>query len=281
MDGINIADIEASIVEWIGKVRANPNAIIPHLEERLKSFNGKAYKKGDKWFNSREGDVAVKEALEYLKTLSPLSPLRTSESLAQAAKEHSEDMSKSGITGHAGSNGSTMAKRVEQYGKWKGGLSENLAYQQTTGLDFVLYWIIDDGVSSRADRNNIFKPEFGTFGVAVASHPKQKTCAVLLLSGDVAEGEKGKEATMLQTNYEKGDFNQFGTDGKMINFDHLKGELIKDIRGKADLEMIPGAVSVAEEESIVIEGGKEKRIIKMIYTMGDGSLQTVEKDISE
>lgn len=281
MEGFNPTEVEAGAIEWINKARADPKILVPYLEERLATFKDKAYKIGDKWFNSREGAPAVQDAIDYLKGLSPVSQLRNSESMTKAAQEHSEDMSKTGVTGHTGTSGTSMAKRVEKYGKWKGGLSENLAYQQTTGLDCIIYWVINDGMNSRAERKNLFKPDFGVFGISAAAHPKFKTCAVLVLGGEIAEGEIGKEATMLETEYDKAGFGEFGTDGKVFNYGDMQSALTQDYRGKLDMDLIPGAVSVAEEESIVIEGGKEKVVIKKIYTMGDGSLQTVEHVLKE
>lgn len=280
MEILNPAEVEQDILEWINRCRVNPKVLVPHLEERLATFKDKAWKRGDKWVNSREGAAAVQEAIAFCQQQAPLSKLRDSESMSKAARQHAADMAATGVTGHTGSDGSTMAKRVESYGKWRGGLSENLAYQQTTGLDFVLYWIVDDGMASRANRGNIFKADFGACGVAVGSHPKQKTCAVLVVGGEIAEGEIGKEATMLQNEYDKQGFGQLGVEGQVFNYEDMKKALVTDYRGELDMDLIPGAVSVAEEKNIVKDGDKEKVIIKKIYTMGDGSLQTVEKELN-
>jgi hypothetical protein len=280
MEAFNHPEVEQDILEWINRARANPSVLVPYLEERLATFKDKAWKRGDKWFNSREGSVPVQEAIDFLKQQPALKKLRDSESMTKAAQEHAADMAATGITGHTGSNGSTMAKRVEKYGKWRGGLSENLAYQQTGGLDFLLYWVVDDGMPSRANRLNIFKADFGAFGVSVAAHPKQKTCAVLVLGGEIAEGEVGKEATMLENEYDKQGFGQLGVEGQVFNYGDMKKALVTDYKGELEMELIPGAVSVAEEKSIVMDGDREKVIIKKIYTMGDGSLQTVEKEVS-
>lgn len=280
MEALNSPEIEQDIFEWINRARENPKVLIPHLEERLATFKDKAWKKGDKWYNSREGSTAVSEAIAVLREMPGAKKFRDSESMAKAAREHAADMAATGITGHTGSNGSTMAKRVEQFGKWRGGLAECLAYQQMSGLDFVLYWVVDDGMASRANRNNVFKPDFGACGVAVGGHPKQKTCAVLVVGGEIAEGEIGKEATLLQNEYDKQGFGQLGVEGQVFNYGDMQKALVTDYRGDLDMDLIPGAVSVAEERNVVKDGDKEKVVIKKIYTMGDGSLQTVEKEVS-
>lgn len=281
MEGLNIEQVEKEIFEWLNKARTQPKTLVPFLKERYQTFRDKAWKKGDKWYNSKEGDVAVKEAFEFLEEHEPLKPLTTNGAILKAAKEHSEDMQKNGITGHTGSNGSTMAQRVEKNGKWKGGLSENVAFQQFSGLDFILYWIVDDGMASRADRKNIFNKAFGVCGISVSAHPKFKSCAVLVLSGEIDESQKGKEATRLLNEHEKAGHDQLGVNDLVFNYGDMQKTLEMDMAGDLKKKWIPGAVSMSTEKSIVKDGGKEKTVFKFIYTMGDGSKREVVEDFNE
>ena len=109
MESFNAAEVEHEIFEWLNKVRTDPKSLVAILQERYQTFKDKMWRKGDKWFNSREGDVAVKEAFEFLKEHPPLKPIQKSEAVLRAAREHCDDMMKNGVTGHTGSNGSTMA----------------------------------------------------------------------------------------------------------------------------------------------------------------------------
>lgn len=282
MEGnFNPTTIEREIFEWLNKARTQPKTLVPFLKERYQTFKDKMWKKGDKWFNSREGDVAVKEAFEFLEEHESLKPILYSSGLQTAAREHQEDMTKNGVTGHTGSNGSTMAQRIEKEGKWKGGLSENVAFQQWTGLDFILYWIVDDGMASRADRKNIFNTAFGCCGIAVGTHPKFKTCAVMVLTGELMEGESGREATRLLNEYEKRGYDQLGVNDLVFNYGDMQKALQEDMAGDLKRDWIPGAVSMSTEKSIVKDGNKEKTVFKFIYTMGDGSKVEVLKDFNE
>ncbi len=278
MDTLNAPQVEDEIFQWLNKVRTDPKSLVPILQERYQTFKDKAYKKGDKWFQSREGDVAVKEAFEFLKEHPPLKPIEKNEGVMRAAREHCEDMAKSGVTGHSGSNGSTMAQRIEKQGRWKGGVSENVAFQQYTGLDFILYWLVDDGMASRADRKNLFNPAFGVCGIAVGTHPKFKTCAVLVLTGQLTEGEGGREATRLLNEYEKNGFDQFGVNNQMYNFKDMQKALEIDMEGELKKKWIDGAVSVRTDKNIIKDGDKEKTIITYYYTMGDGSIKEISEE---
>lgn len=281
MEGFNAAEIEQEVLAWINKARADPKCLVPFLDERYKSFKDKAWKKGDKWFNSREGDVAVKEAIEFLREAPVLKPVEASAALQRAAEEHSGDMEKSGVTGHTGSNGSTMAQRIEKQGRWKGGLSENVAFSQYSGLDFVLYWVVDDGMPNRNDRKNLFNPAFGVCGVSVRAHPKFKSCCVLVLTGEIKEGETGREATKLLNEYEKAGFDQLGVNDQVFNYGDMQKTLQTDMAGDLKRDWIPGAVSLRTDKAIVKDGDKEKTVITYYYTMGDGSIQEVTKDFDE
>jgi len=103
-----------------------------------------------KKIRSREGAAAVQEALTWLQKQTPLAALdETKEALFTAAREHCVDLCTNSHHGHKGTDGSSIAKRVERHGRWKGGVTENVALQQPTPLDIVIHWIVDDGAKKR------------------------------------------------------------------------------------------------------------------------------------
>lgn len=99
------------------------------------------------------------------------------------AKDHAIDMNLTGVQGHRGSDGSTLTDRIERRcGDFDGG-----AWAQNIGSAFnlegrnhalktVLGLIIDDGVSSRGHRENIFSSDYEYIGIySVLQGDKIKT----------------------------------------------------------------------------------------------------------
>ena len=72
--------------------------------------------------------------------------------------------------GHTGTDGSQPWDRISRYGDWTGSSAENIAYGPSSGREVVLQLIVDDGVSNRGHRTNIFNPDFKAVGVGCGPH---------------------------------------------------------------------------------------------------------------
>ena len=95
--------LDAEIIVEHNKFRADPQSFIPDLEEMVKYFDGKLYKTpipNMPKVMTQEGDVPVKEAIEFLKNIKPLPELEYSLSLTLAARDHARDCGKNGLVGH-------------------------------------------------------------------------------------------------------------------------------------------------------------------------------------
>ena len=84
-----------------------------------------------------------------------------------------------GISGHTGSDGSSMSARLNRYGDWIGKIGENIDFGGKTAKDIVLSLIVDDGVTNRGHRANLLSPDFVKTGVACAKHSQWEVCTVL------------------------------------------------------------------------------------------------------
>ena len=63
-----------------------------------------------------------------------------------------------------------MSSRIEKYCDWDGKIAENIDFGCDTGRSIVLSLCIDDGVSSRGHRKNIFSPDLKKIGIFCGPH---------------------------------------------------------------------------------------------------------------
>jgi uncharacterized protein YkwD len=117
-----------------------------------------------------EGDRAVTEAIHFLEKSDPLAPLTFSPGMSNSALSHVLDMGPGGGRGHQGSNGSQPWDRMARFGKWIGRAGENIDYGVHDARAIVVRLIIDDGVSGRGHRKNIFSRDFHVAGAATGYH---------------------------------------------------------------------------------------------------------------
>jgi len=80
------------------------------------------------------------------------------------------DMGPKGKMGHTGSDRSTSSGRLEKYGTWSGTCGENLSYGMDTAIGVIMQLIIDDGISNRNHRQNVFNERYKKGGCGTGPH---------------------------------------------------------------------------------------------------------------
>ena len=132
------------------------------------------------------------QAIAFLESAPPVEPLEWNETLFLAARDHARDQSRTAITGHAGSDGSTMAQRIERYGRWTGSAAENIEYSDSDARRIIINLIVDDGVAGRGHRRNIFNRDLKVAGSAIATHPIYRNVCVIDFAGAISAKGGGR-----------------------------------------------------------------------------------------
>jgi hypothetical protein len=180
-----LSSLEKEIILEINKLRTNPKRYAEdYIAPLAKKYNRRLlYYPGDQPLLTKEGVNALYECVRDLKRQQPLPIIYPSEGLTQAARDHVNDQSKTGHTGHQGSDRSSMRNRVERYGTWDKRIAENIAYGGKTAQQIVIYLLIDDGVRDRGHRKNFLNPDFRMVGVATGNHPEYGLMSVMDFAG--------------------------------------------------------------------------------------------------
>ncbi len=180
-----LSPLEKEIILEINKLRSNPaQYATEYIAPLAKNFQKKMfYYPGDHPLITREGVSALNECVQVLKRQKPLPLVYPSQGLSKAAGDHVKDQSRSGQTGHRGSDRSDSKTRIERYGEWKVRIAENIAYGGKTARQIVIYLLIDDGVRDRGHRQNFLNPDFKEIGVATGTHPEYRSMSVMDFAG--------------------------------------------------------------------------------------------------
>lgn len=187
-----LTPLEKEIILEINKLRSDPKRYAEdYIAPLAKKYDRRLlYYPGDQPLLTKEGVNALYECVRDLKQQQPLPIIYPSEGLTLAARDHVNDQSKTGRTGHQGSDRSSMRDRIERYGKWEKRIAENIAYGGKTAQQIVIYLLIDDGVRDRGHRKNFLNPDFRMAGVSTGSHPDYGLMSVMDFAGGFVKTEK-------------------------------------------------------------------------------------------
>ncbi|USI78580.1 CAP domain-containing protein [Sphingopyxis sp. USTB-05] len=174
---------EEGVFTELNRFRSDPAAYTDYLRDYRPRFEGKLLVAEDDSeidIMTREGVVAVDEAISDLGREKPLPTLEWSDALSRAAADHVAIQSRSGEVGHY-TKGRGPGERMKARG---GGpyVNEVITYGHHTPEGVVDQLLIDDGVPDRGHRHSLLRSTHRYAGVACGSHPVHRTMCVILMS---------------------------------------------------------------------------------------------------
>lgn len=183
-----LTTLEKGVVDEYNLARTNPKQYAAFLAEYKKFYNGRYINiPGEIRVITNEGAAAVDEAIRFLETANPCPPLLPSPGMSKAAKDHVNDIGPKSMVGHSGSDGSMPPSRMNRYGIWQKTAGENISFGKKNAREIVIQLIVDDGVSSRGHRKNIFNCKFRRIGVGFGPHGRYGSMCVQTLAGEYIE----------------------------------------------------------------------------------------------
>lgn len=172
-------DVARDVERQINLARTDPAAYARRLREHRTLYDGDVFRDPDGLaIRTQEGVSAVDEAIAFLERQTPLPPLAPNAVLRLAAADHVEDQGPFGAVGHVGSGGSTFIDRIVRHGGPAAG-GENISYGSDSGEAVVIQLIVDDGVTDRGHRTNIFRPGYVSAGAACGPHRAYRYMCVI------------------------------------------------------------------------------------------------------
>jgi uncharacterized protein YkwD len=178
--------IEGEVFAALNRARTDPQGMAASIEELIRHYDGRLFRRPSSpmAIQTNEGAAAAREAVSALRAQRPVGRLAPSPGLTRAARDHVDDQGRSGSTGHTGSDGSSVTDRVARYGAWEVSISENIDYSPVVhGGEIIENLLIDDGVSDRGHRRNIFEPSSTVVGIACGPHPRYAATCVIVQAG--------------------------------------------------------------------------------------------------
>ena len=173
-------DLEKKLFKLHNDLRQNPQNYIQKLKECLKYFRNKIFHPpGEDPIQTYEGQEAIYDAIQFLKTQKPVSQLEYNEHIAHACKDHAIDIGEKGLTSHEGSDDKNISDRIEKYCEWDGAVAESIDFGFKMAENIIINLLIDDGVKDRYQRLNLFNKNFKYIGIGAAPHRDYGTCIVV------------------------------------------------------------------------------------------------------
>ena len=175
-----LTGMEREVVMYLNDVRTSPERYADHLSE-LKERPGWPARPESKSPSARsEERTGTDETVLSLRNREPPPPFKVSKGLSFAARDLVQDLGPKGLSGHKGSDGSSLFERMTRYGQWEGKTVEILTYGYKEADALVTGILTDRTPTGRADRESLFDKDYVIAGISCGTHKTYGTvCAII------------------------------------------------------------------------------------------------------
>lgn len=183
------------ILDVFNDVRSNPSKYadrvqilyLDHINEKNVNMRTKIM--------TNEGKTPYIEAKKFLSSQKPLKKCELDDGLTAAAYLHSVYAAELDQLTHQGRGGRSTMDRIKEFGVMQAGMcAENiLNRREVTPEEWILDFVIDDGVTNRGHRKNIFNDQVTKVGLGVARKNHQSEWYFTMdFSSDGYKSDKSK-----------------------------------------------------------------------------------------
>lgn len=166
---------EVDVLGVLNSVRRTPSSFLPAIDRYV--MHVRSFTRDVKALNKAAGEIR-----EILRKQKPLPPVSIDSMLQRAARDHADDIARTGVMGHIGSDGSDPMDRVKRYGSVSS-LAEAVTYGHMTPELIIASFLVDEGTPDRGHRKNLLNGLYTRAGIAAGSHPNYTKACVIVLSG--------------------------------------------------------------------------------------------------
>ena len=255
----HLRSLETGIVEEINSIRENPSAYIEKLETDLTYIKDNViHRPGEDAIRLKEGDLAFKEAIEFLKKQDPVDKLVLDDRLSHACRDHCDNLGAKGLFSNEGSDNKTVFDRLNAYCEWDYTCHQNIDFGSRNARELLVSLLTCDGDSTRTYRAHLFSNNVHFIGVASNTHKESGVCTALCYVGNVRDlGSESPECA---------DFVKNHMENKNIVPKRIKNSFQID-----DPDAPDNAISFTTLKSVKLVNGRAKRCVQKVYTLTDGT----------
>lgn len=265
---VNFQEMKNDFITELTNLRENPKSYIPILEEFSTYLDNDILKRpGDDPLQTTEGKAAFKEAIKFLRSQKPVGPLQEDSRLSKAAQLHAEDLGKKGGLSHISSDGKNLSERLDEQCEWEEACSESIDLGSKNALHVIVSLLVDDGISERTNRLNLFREDFSYLGIGACEHSKHDTVFVVNFAGNLRD--KGKPF------YNKNDY-KYEYPKDLNSKKENERSKVKTSFQLEDEDAPDDTESVKTSKKTVLWDGKAHRITKKYYHLKNGDNHIVE-----